>query len=139
LGQSTAFALAVILIVVSLWRWRTSNRMGVSGERETRAVHVTLVAQTHVPDEVFETLREQFSDEDRQAYVASGHYQPLEPDGDQLPGRASDELGKGELRASCQWGACGETAAAYNRELAAARHPDIGYPTDPFFWSALTK
>ena len=133
MGQSTAFALAVILIVVSLWRWRTSNRMGVSGERETRAVHVTLVAQTHVPDEVFETLREQFSDEDRQAYVASGHYQPLEPDGDQLPGRASDELGKGELRASCQWGACGETAAAYNRELAAARHPGIGYPTDPFF------
>jgi len=38
--------------------------MGVSGERETRAVHVTLVAQTHVPDEVFETLREQFSDEE---------------------------------------------------------------------------
>ena len=38
--------------------------MGLSGERETRAVHVTLVAQTHVPDEVFETLREQFSDEE---------------------------------------------------------------------------
>ena len=38
--------------------------MGVSGERETRAVHVTLAAQTHVPDEVFETLREQFSDEE---------------------------------------------------------------------------
>ena len=106
----------------SLWRWRTSNRMGVSGERETRAVHVTLVAQTHVPDEVFETLREQFSDEDRQAYVASGHYQPLEPDGDQLPGRASDELGKGE---GFELVANGELAAKQRRHTTGSLPPHV--------------
>jgi alkylhydroperoxidase family enzyme len=51
------------LYLLSAW-----EESPVYTERERAALAwtdaVTLVAQTHVPDEVFETLRKQFSDEE---------------------------------------------------------------------------
>jgi AhpD family alkylhydroperoxidase len=87
-------------------------------ERERAALAwtdaVTLVAQTHVPDNVFETLRKQFSDEEiAKLTLLVGTINLWNRMA--ISFRAVHR--RRGLGVSCQWGACGETAAAENRSL----------------------